>query len=504
MDNSLSLNPNPLVRFLGKPSEEFTREDIIRYIGENDVKFVSFKYPAQDGRLKSLDFVINDKAYLEEILTLGERVDGSSLFPAYVEAGKSDLYVVPRFRTAFVDPFSEYPMVDFLCSFFGGDGKMADCDPAATLSRAVKEFKNSTGFTYEAMAELEFYVISQEEGLFPGTEQKSYHESAPFVKHSDFRVKCMELIASCGGRIKYGHSEVGYFTLNGKSCEQNEIEFLPCPAESAADQILVSKWIIRNLAYRSGLDVTFAPKIIEGEAGSGMHIHMRIMDGKKNMMVGEQGLSDIARRSVAGMMTLAPSITAFGNRNPTSFFRLVPHQEAPTNICWGDSNRSALVRVPLGWTEVQNFSAAVNPLDSSDPSCSGSSRQTVEMRSPDGSADIYQLMAGLCVACRVGLEMKTEEALEIARKTYVSIDIHHGDHRDLLSSLATLPSSCAESAERLECDRAVYESRGVFPPRMIDGILSSLRSYNDGNLRERIASDPSLMTRLVSQFFHCG
>lgn len=509
MDKTLSLSPNPLVRFLGKHPEDFTLGDILRYIEENGVKLISFKYPAQDGRLKSLDFTINDRAYLEEILTMGERVDGSSLFPAYVQSGKSDLYVVPRLGSAFADPFSQTPMLDFLCCFLDGEGKSADCDPSAVLFRAVKAFRESTGYSFEAMAELEYYVISPSPELFPGTQQRSYHESAPFVKHSDFRLKCMEVIASCGGRIKYGHSEVGYFTLDGKSYEQNEIEFLPCPAESAADQILVAKWIIRNLAWRNDLDVTFAPKIIEGEAGSGMHIHMRIMDGERNLMSGPEGTSALARRAIAGMMTLAPSITAFGNKNPTSFLRLVPHQEAPTNICWGDSNRSALVRVPLGWRGVGNFSAMVNPLEASDSlenapaaNVEGGSRQTVEMRSPDGSADVYQLMAGLCVACRIGLEMNPSEALELARRTYVAVDIHRDER--LLSSLATLPSSCAESADALEKDRALYEARGVFPVRMIDGVLSSLRAFGDADLRERVDADPSLVRSLVEEFFHCG
>ena len=113
---------------------------------------------------------------------------------------------------------------------------------------------------------------------------------------------------------------------------------------------MLAKWIIRNLAYELGYDVTFAPKITTGKAGSGLHIHMRMLKDGQNQMLAEGGvLSESARRMIAGMMDLAPAITAFGNKNPTSYFRLVPHQEAPTNVCWGDRNRSVLVRVPLGW-----------------------------------------------------------------------------------------------------------------------------------------------------------
>lgn len=160
----------------------------------------------------------------------------------------------------------------------------------------------------------------------------------------------MSYIAQAGGQIKYGHSEVGNFTLDDKIYEQNEIEFLPVRAEEAADQLVIAKWVIRNLASQYGYNITFAPKITAGKAGSGLHIHMRIMKDGQNQMLKDGALSETARKAIAGMMKLASSITAFGNTNPTSYFRLVPHQEAPTNICWGDRNRSVLVRVPLGWS----------------------------------------------------------------------------------------------------------------------------------------------------------
>ena len=96
MSKELELCPNKLVGFLNKPSKEFTKSDIVRFITENDIQMVNFMYPAGDGRLKTLNFVINNAAYLDAILTCGERVDGSSLFP-FNEAGSSDLYVLQRF-----------------------------------------------------------------------------------------------------------------------------------------------------------------------------------------------------------------------------------------------------------------------------------------------------------------------------------------------------------------------------------------------------------------------
>ena len=500
MNRELALNPNKVVAFLGKHNKEFTKADIINYIEQNGIQMVNFMYPAGDGRLKTLNFVINNVAYLDAILTCGERVDGSSLFP-FIEAGSSDLYVLPRFSTAFLDPFAEIPTLSMLCTYFNKDGQMLESSPENTLRKACKAFNEVTGMQFEAMGELEYYVIAPDDGLFPATDQKGYHESAPYAKFNAFRTQCMAYIAQAGGQIKYGHSEVGNFTIDGLIYEQNEIEFLPVAATDAADQLMIAKWIIRNLAYQYGYDITFAPKITAGKAGSGLHIHMRITKDGVNQMLDGGVLSATARKAIAGMMTLAPSITAFGNTNPTSYFRLVPHQEAPTNICWGDRNRSVLVRVPLGWAAKSDMCQIANPLEPLS-NYDTTQKQTVEMRSPDGSADLYQLIAGLAVACRHGFEM--ENALEVAEKTYVNVNIHQKENAEKLAALACLPDSCEASADCLEAQRAVFEQHNVFSPAMIDGIIKKLRNYQDRTLRADIGNDREKMLALVEKYFHCG
>ena len=205
MDKQIALNKNRLVQYLGKPMKSFTREDIIRYITDNGIEMVNFMYPAADGRLKTLNFVINSLEYLETILTLGERVDGSSLFP-FISASSSDLYVLPRFSTAFLDPFAEIPTVTMLCSFFDKDGNPLQSSPEYTLRKACREFTAETGLTFQCMGELEYYVIRRDDGQFPATDQRGYHESAPFAKYGDLRTRCMSYIAQTGGQIKYGHS----------------------------------------------------------------------------------------------------------------------------------------------------------------------------------------------------------------------------------------------------------------------------------------------------------
>ncbi len=500
MHCNIKLNPNPLVQYLEKPSCEFTKNDIIKYIEENGIEMLNFRYVGSDGRLKSLNFVINDIEHLDAVLSCGERVDGSSLFK-HIEAGSSDLYVVPRYRTAFLNPFTEIPTVDILCSYFNKDGELLESAPENIMRKAHKELKEKTGLEFEVMGELEYYIISQKEDIFLADDQRGYHESTPFTKWEQLRTEAMHAIAMVGGVIKYGHSEVGNFTVGDTTYEQNEIEFLPVALEDAADQLIIAKWILRTLAYKYGVTITFAPKITVGKAGSGMHIHTRLMKDGKNAMVENGKLSDIARKAIAGYLSLAPSLTAFGNTNPASYFRLVPHQEAPTNICWGDRNRSVLVRVPLGWSGKKNMAKMVNPLEA-DTEQDFSYKQTVEFRCPDGSADVYLLLAGLTVAARHGFEM--ENALEFAKKTYVDVNIFHDEHKNVVSNLDHLPSSCYESALKLEEQRDIYEKYGVFSKSMIDGTIKMLKDYNDQKLREEIHCNREKIMKLVQNYFHCG
>ena len=499
-NNELLMNANEVVAFLQKPSSEFTKEDIVRFIQENEIKMVNFMYPGGDGKLKTLNFIINNLAYLDTILTCGERVDGSSLF-SFIQACSSDLYVLPRFSSAFVDPFAEIPTLCMLASYFDKDGNPLESSPEYTLAKAAKAFRDVTGMEFHAMGELEYYVITPDEEVFPAVDQRGYHESMPYAKTNDFRTLCMSYIAKAGGQIKYGHSEVGNFSQDGLIYEQNEIEFLPVPVEKAADELMIAKWIIRNLAYQMGMNVTFAPKITTGKAGSGMHVHMRLMKDGKSVMVENGKLSNTARTAIAGLMQLADSITAFGNKNPMAYFRLVPHQEAPTNVCWGDRNRSVLVRVPLGWAAGVDMMHKANPQQPAETPDT-SMKQTFEMRSPDGSADVYQLLAGLCVGFRYGFELPN--ALEIAEQTYVDVNIHDAANADKLNRLGQLPDSCVASADCLERQRKVYEAYGVFSTAMIDGIIKQLRDFNDSNLRKEVENRPEELKELVERYFHCG
>lgn len=496
MESIFSFNPNPLVRFLQKPAELFTREDLIKFVEGNRIQHLNFRYVAGDGRLKTLNFIITGHDHLENVLTFGERVDGSSLFP-FMETGSSDLYVVPRYRTAFINPFSEEPSLEILCSFFDHQGNLLELSPEYVLRKAISHFRKTTGLNMKMMGELEYYINSKNEGIYPATDQKGYHESEPFAKFEGMRKEALRLIASCGGIIKYGHSEVGNFTLGDEAFEQHEIEFLPTDPEFAADQLIIAKWVLRMLAERRKVEISFAPKITIGKAGSGLHFHMLIEKDGINVVLEDGKLSATARNMIAGILDVADALTAFGNTIPTSYLRLVPNQEAPTKICWGERNRSALVRVPLGWNGKQNMAAKANPeikiaiknLDS---------RQTFEFRVPDGSAHIHLIIAGLIVASLHGIQMPG--APELADRLYVEGNIF----RNIPSQqLQQLPASCVESAERLQAKRKIFEENGIFPERLIDFTIQSLTAFQDQNLSAELADNPEATRELVIKYIHC-
>ncbi|MDR2653428.1 MAG: glutamine synthetase family protein [Prevotellaceae bacterium] len=494
------MNINPLITFLGKDASQFTKADIIKFIEANEIRILNFRCVGADGRLKTLTFVIDNKQHLDAILTAGERVDGSSLFP-FIEIGSSDLYVIPRYRTAFINPFSEIPALDVLCSYYDKDGNPLAISPEHILRKSQQVLQERTGYTFHAMGELEYYAISDDSGLYKTENQRGYHESSPFVKWSALRTEAMLLVARCGGQLKYGHAEVGNFSLDGKLYEQNELEFLPCNAEDAANQLIVAKWILRSLGNKYGATISFAPKITIGKAGSGMHVHTKLVKNGKNCMNDNGTLTDIAKKAIAGYLYLAPSLTAFGNTNPTSYFRLVPHQEAPTNICWGDRNRSVLVRVPLGWTGKTSMMQDANPNEPVD-NTDFSQKQTVEFRCSDNSADIHLLFAGLIAAARHGLEMP--DGLEYAQQRYVDVNIFDNANKHRAQTLEQLPVSCADSALRLQQQADIYKQYNVFPQNVIDGVVNKLKSYKDENLRSEISNNENKVVEIVNKYFHCG
>jgi glutamine synthetase len=221
------------------------------------------------------------------------------------------------------------------------------------------------------------------------------------------------------------------------------------------------------------------------------------------MMTRGGRLTDECRKAIAGYMDAGTSLPAFGNPHPLSFMRLVPNQEAPTSLCWSFSNRSALVRVPLGWLEPVDMAAKCNPLEEAMDK-DFSDKQTFEWRASDGFADTYLLMAALCAAARHGFEMP--DALQVAERTYVGlgVNIHDADNRALEESLEQLPSCCVDAAAELEKDRDIYTSRGVFSDAIVDYTVRFLREFRDEKLRDELKADPKRAMMMVNMSINNG
>jgi len=482
---------NPISTMLGKPREEFTREDLIKVIEERNIEKITLRYVAMDGKLKELKIPFANRYQAERILADGERVDGSSLYKGVVDVGQSDLYVVPVYKSAFVNPFDETSL-DFVCRFFTSDGQLASFTWDNILQRAAGAFHAHSGFDLFGMAELEFYLIGDFKGpSYTAERQGAYHASSPFVKNGPILDEMVRCLTQATGAVKYAHSEAGYIEriqshypeIDGKTGEQMEIELFPAPIDEAADHAVLARWIIRNVAYHNGCVATFAPKIEQNIAGNGMHFHLEIMNGGRNLMADDQGkLTAQARGLIGGLCAYADSLTAFGNTVPAAYLRLVPNQEAPTRLCWSDMNRSALIRVPLSWAKVADLSLKVNPQQKTRFQ-RPANRQAVELRSPDGSALVHLLLAGITMAVDWGVSHS--ESLELAEKLYVTGDIARNPK--LMEALPSLPSSCAESSRVILSKRDFFERDGVFPPAVIDYVAAALADEDDRDLRKYLA-----------------
>ncbi len=486
---------NPISLLVDKAREEFTREDLVRVIEQCQIERITFHYTGLDGKYKELKLPVSNRYQAERILADGERVDGSSLFRGIVDATVSDLYVVPVYKSAFLNPFEERSL-DFTCRYLMHDGSPAPFALDTILRRAAEVFRTRTGKELYAMGELEFFLLSDPAShIYPASKQRGYHAAAPFLKSGAVLDEMVHCITQITGAVKYAHSEVGCIEkvrsdldeIKGKTAEQLEIEFLPTPVEDAGDALVLSRWLIRNVAFRHGCVATFAPKIEEGVAGNGFHVHIEAMLDGRNVMLDPAGrLSTEARKIIGGLCHYADSLTAFGNTVSSAYLRLVPNQEAPTRICWSDMNRAAMIRVPLGWSRLENLASALNPQQRT-PFAEIEGRQTVELRSPDGSAIVHLLLAGITLAAEWGLTH--DDSLALADKLYADTAIFHDESR--MHELPVLPRSCVESAHLLAQKRACYEREHVFPPSVIDYVTRMLLAENDENMNQYLSDLPA-------------
>ena len=237
----------------------------------------------------------------------------------------------------------------------------------------------------------------------------------------------------------------------------------------------MAKYVVRQVAAQYDLLATFAPKLVSGFAGTGLHFHVELLRDNNNVMTNTNGeLSTVAKQAIGGLLRYAPSLTAFGNTIAASHLRLVPGQESPTKLFWSDFNRAALIRVPLGWRHGEDMASVIN-LRLKDRYISPFKRQTIELRSADGSAFIHLLLAGLTMAIQYGLE-HGDVSLKLANKRRIHQD------EEVSKDIPELPPSCFQSAQYLKEEAELYD--GLMPGNIIDHVCHLLEAEDDEKMME--------------------
>jgi len=356
-----------------------------------------------DGWLKTLDFVPRSTEHLRDILEGGERADGSSLFPmSGIRTEASDVILRPNLSSAFLDPFSPRPTLSFICRHLDREGSPLPESPDTILRKADDRIRNELSVELQALGEPEFFLGKRaEESDFYGQEDKGYHATSPFVFGQDLRREAMVILADMGISVKYGHSEVGYVPNTQRDdtiWEQHEVELLLESLPEAAEAVVLTQWVLRNLAHARGMRCSFDPIIRRGHAGSGQHFHVSAIRDEhylfENANLGQ--LSEEARWLIGGLVQMGGALMAFGNRTRGSFTRLLQGKEAPNAITWGSFNRLALIRLPIQ-VETGEGRIVTPP--------------TIEFRLPDGSAHPYLVLAGIAQAMLLGQDTQDLDGL---------------------------------------------------------------------------------------------
>lgn len=411
------------------------------------VAFVDLKVLDLVGRLHHLSLPF--ERFVPQILEEGIGFDGSSYGFRKVE--NSDMVLIPDLSTARFDPFRQRPTltlfsevrhVDATRSRFAQDGRTI----VVAAERALREL----GIADDSLwaPEYEFYVFEDADFQSHVNEarfsmrsperffQNAYHACNPHDMYDDFRDEICAAMRDFGIPVRYHHHEVG-------ALGQQEIEAWFSNLSATADHAVMTKYIIFNLAQQRGLRVTFMPKPLYDNAGSGWHLHQYLVKDGRNIFNdadGYAGLSPLALRYVGGILRHAPALCAFTNPSTNSYKRLVPGFEAPTVRTFGRSNRGAAIRIPSYV---------------SDPEF-----RRIEYRPPDFTCNPYLCLAAILMAGIDGIL----EGIDPTAEGYPPEDAPSPDAQD---TAAFLPRSLDDALDALERDHAFLLRHDVFPESVI-------------------------------------
>ncbi len=355
-------------------------EFVLRAMEERDVRFVRLWFTDVLGFLKSVAIA---PAELEGAFVEGIGFDGSAI-QGFTRVYEADMVAHPDPATFQLLPWrgTTQGTARMFCDIRLPDGSPAFADPRYVLKRALRKAADM-GFTFYTHPEIEFYLFKQP--VVPGeapvpVDRSGYFDHTTTNAGTDFRRNAITLLEQMGISVEFSHHEGGP--------GQQEIDLRYADALTMADNIMTFRVVIKEVAAMQNMFASFMPKPLENEPGSGMHTHLSLFEGDANAFYdasAEYHLSKIGRQFIAGLLTHAAEIAAVTNQWVNSYKRLVGGSEAPRYICWGQNNRSALVRVPMY-----------------KPSKGASAR--VELRSIDSAANPYLAYALVLSAGLAGIE----------------------------------------------------------------------------------------------------
>ena len=361
---------------------KYTREDIIRLVKEENVRFIRLQFTDIFGTLKNVAITADQ---IEKALDNKCMFDGSSV-EGFVRIEESDMYLYPDYDSFMIIPWNQEKgkTARLICDIKNADQEPFMGDPRTILKKVCKEAEDM-GFKLNVGPECEFFMFQYDNEGRPTTkfiDNCGYFDLGPTDPGEVVRQEMVLNLEEMGFEIEASHHEC--------APAQHEIDFKYDDAVSAADNIMTFKLAVKTIAKKNGLYATFMPKPVAGVAGSGMHVNMSLedMDGN-NVFCDENdklGLSEIAYHFIAGLIKHAKGMAAITNPLVNSYKRLVPGYEAPVYIAWSGTNRSPLVRIPTA---------------------RGKSTR-VELRNPDPSATPYLALAVCLAAGLDGIKNKLE------------------------------------------------------------------------------------------------
>ncbi len=425
----------------------YTREDVIRMVKENDVRFIRLQFTDMFGYLKNVAITASQ---LEKALNNECMFDGSSI-EGFARIEESDMYLRPDLDTFAIFPweFEQGKIARMICDIYGIDGKPFEGDPRYRLRRAIGK-ASELGFEFNVGPELEFFLFETDDDGRPTTQsfdRGGYFDLGPLDLGESARRDICLALEEMGFEIEASHHEVGP--------AQHEIDFKYSKALETADNIMTFKYVVKHMAQHDGLYASFMPKPVYGVAGSGMHVNMSLFSGGQNAFADPSdalGLSKNAYLFINGIMQHVKGMTAINNPLVNSYKRLVPGFEAPCYIAWSARNRSPLIRVP---------------------SARGASTR-IELRSPDPSANPYLVLACCLEAGLWGIKQGKMPVDPVCGNVY-----EMEKEARLENGIENLPGSLRQAVGELRHDEVLKEALGShIHQKYMDAKLHEWHEYN--------------------------